>query len=197
MAFLLTRSKAPLVLICGAAVAGWLAVLLATSVVRTTRVKEDSALGLAMASFFGFGLVLLTFIQKLPDARQAGLKTFLFGQASVLMLEDVITTAVLGGASLLVLALFWKEFKLLTFDREFAATLGMRVRAFDMLLTTLLVGHLGHGGLMLLSSLLMGASGVTAVWMPHSVLSQPFQRPERGSSPGATLLVHGEQPIDG
>ena len=33
------------------------------------------------------------------------------------------------------------------------------------LLTTLLVGHLGHGGLMLLSSLLMGASGVTAVWL--------------------------------
>lgn len=33
------------------------------------------------------------------------------------------------------------------------------------LLTTLLVGRLGHGGLMLLSSLLMGASGVTALWL--------------------------------
>lgn len=33
------------------------------------------------------------------------------------------------------------------------------------LLTTLLVGQWGHGGLMLLSSLLMGASGVTAVWL--------------------------------
>ena len=33
------------------------------------------------------------------------------------------------------------------------------------LLTTLPVGHLGHGDLMLLSSLLMGASGVTAVWL--------------------------------
>lgn len=33
------------------------------------------------------------------------------------------------------------------------------------LLTTLLVDQWGHGGLMLLSSLLMGASGVTAVWL--------------------------------
>ena len=33
--------------------------------------------------------------------------------------------------------------------------------------------------------------------MPHSTLSQPFQRPERGSSPGATLVVQGEQPIEG
>jgi len=35
------------------------------------------------------------------------------------------------------------------------------------------------------------------VWMPHSTLSHPRQRPERGSSPGITLLVQGEQPMDG
>ena len=33
-------------------------------------------------------------------------------------------------------------------------------------------------------------------WMPHSVLSQPRQRPARGSSPGATVLVQGWQPIE-
>ena len=27
--------------------------------------------------------------------------------------------------------------------------------------------------------------------MPHSTLSQPFHRPDRGSSPGATLVVQG------
>ena len=41
------------------------------------------------------------------------------------------------------------------------------------------------------------SSGVTAVWMPHSVLSQPRQRPARGSSPGFTMLVQGAQPIEG
>ena len=35
------------------------------------------------------------------------------------------------------------------------------------------------------------------VWMPHSVLLVPAQRPLRGSSPGATRRVHGAQPIDG
>lgn len=38
--------------------------------------------------------------------------------------------------------------------------------------------------------------GCNGTWIPHSTLSQPFQRPERGSSPGATLLVQGAQPID-
>jgi hypothetical protein len=34
-------------------------------------------------------------------------------------------------------------------------------------------------------------------WIPHSVLPVPAQRPLRGSSPGATREVHGQQPIDG
>ena len=34
-------------------------------------------------------------------------------------------------------------------------------------------------------------------WIPHSVLLVPAQRPLRGSSPGATRRVHGQQPIDG
>ena len=34
-------------------------------------------------------------------------------------------------------------------------------------------------------------------WIPHSVLDEPAQRPERGSAPGSTRLVQGSQPIDG
>ena len=32
---------------------------------------------------------------------------------------------------------------------------------------------------------------------PHSVFDRPAQRPDRGSSPGATGFVHGSQPIEG
>ncbi len=168
LAFLLTRSKAPLVLLLGAAAAGWLAVLLANSVVRTTRVKEDSALGLAMSSFFGFGMVLISFIAKLPDARQAGLNSFLFGQASSLMMDDVLTTAALGGAVLAVLLLFWKEFKLLAFDPDFASCLGFRVRALDILLTTLLVLAIVLGlqmvGVVLMSAMVVAPAAAARQW---------------------------------
>jgi hypothetical protein len=33
-------------------------------------------------------------------------------------------------------------------------------------------------------------------WIPHSVLTDPAQRPARGPSPAATARVHGAQPID-
>ncbi|HEX6913511.1 MAG TPA: metal ABC transporter permease, partial [Longimicrobium sp.] len=111
LAFLLTGSKAPLVLVLGAAVAGWLGTLLVMRIVNTTRIKEDSALGIVLSVFFGFGLVLLTYIQKRPDASQAGLDRFLFGQAATLLQRDVIMISALGGLALAIAALFWKEFK--------------------------------------------------------------------------------------
>lgn len=114
LAFLLTASKAPLVLIIGAGLAGWLGTLAIMAIVNTTRVKEDSALGLVLSVFFGFGLMLLTFIQRRPDATQAGLDKFLFGQAAALLERDIVVMAGLGAVALLVVALFWKEFKLLS-----------------------------------------------------------------------------------
>src|SRR5688572_18085118 len=67
LAFLLTGSKAPLVLLLGAVIAGWIGTLLMISIVRMTRIKDDSALGLILSVFFGFGLMLLTFIQRRPN----------------------------------------------------------------------------------------------------------------------------------
>jgi manganese/zinc/iron transport system permease protein len=64
LAFLLTGSKLPLVIMVGAALAGWLATLAMRFVVARSRVPFDSALGMFLAVFFGFGLVLLSWLQK-------------------------------------------------------------------------------------------------------------------------------------
>src|SRR5262245_37106565 len=87
LAFLVTHSKGPLVLATGAALAGWAATLVVLAVVRHSRIPYDSALGMALSVFFGFGLVLLTWLQKRPDASQAGLDKYLFGQAATLLAE--------------------------------------------------------------------------------------------------------------
>ena len=168
LAFLLTGSKLPLVLMLGAALAGWLATLLVMAVTSTTRVKYDSALGLMLSVFFGFGLVLLTFIQKLPDANQAGLDTFLFGQAAALIQRDVVTMAGLGGVALLAMGVFWKEFKLLAFDAEFGKSLGFPIRWLDVGLTTLLVIAIVIGlqtvGVVLMSAMIIAPPAAARQW---------------------------------
>ncbi|HML94673.1 MAG TPA: metal ABC transporter permease [Thermodesulfobacteriota bacterium] len=167
-AFLLTGSKIPLVLIVGAALAGWAATLFIMSIVSTTRVKYDSALGMVLSVFFGAGLVLLTLIQKRPDATQAGLDKFLFGQAAALLGRDVVTMAILGGLSLLAVGAFWKEFKLLSFDPEFASTLGFPIRALDILLTTLIVLAIVIGlqtvGVVLMSAMIVAPGASARQW---------------------------------
>ncbi|HEY5764446.1 MAG TPA: metal ABC transporter permease [Candidatus Deferrimicrobiaceae bacterium] len=168
LAFLLTGSRTSLVLLLGAAVAGWIGTLWIVGIVRNSRIKQDSALGLVLSVFFGFGLVLLTWIQRIPTASQAGLDKFLFGQAATLLKRDVQTIAVLGGVALVLLAVFWKEFKLLSFDREFGASLGFPARALDILLTTLLVVAIVIGlqtvGVVLMSAMVVAPAAAARQW---------------------------------
>ncbi|HMP41654.1 MAG TPA: metal ABC transporter permease, partial [Roseiflexaceae bacterium] len=152
----------------GAALAGWLAALLLMAIVRTTRIKEDTALGMLLAVFFGFGLVLLALAQKQPDAAQAGLKKFLFGQAAALVERDLITMVAVGVLALTVMLLFWKEFKLLSFNAEYAASLGFPIRALDILLTSLIVVAIVIGlqtvGVVLMSAMLVAPAAAARQW---------------------------------
>lgn len=168
LAFMLTGSKAPAVLVLGAAVAGVLGTFLLLSITRYSRIKEDAALGIILSVFFGFGLVLLTFLQRNPTAAQAGLNSYLFGQAATLLTADVVTMTVFGGGALLLLILFWKEFKLLSFDRDFGSSLGFPMTAIDMLLTTLLVIGIVIGlqavGVVLMSALIVAPAAAARQW---------------------------------
>lgn len=105
---------------------------------RDTRLDEDAALGIVLSTFFGFGIVLLTFIAKRNDANQAGLDRYLFGQAASLREEHVVTMAVLGAIALVVVGLFYKELKLLTFDPGLAAALGFSPVAVHYALMTVM-----------------------------------------------------------
>ena len=169
LAFLLTGTRATPVLVLGAALAGWIGTLAVMAIVRGARLPEDTALGIVLSVFFGFGLVILTFVQRLPMASQAGLETFLWGQAATLMAADVIMIVGVGGVALALLAAFWKEFKILTFDGEFAASLGLPVRRIEFLLTSLLVVAIVLGlqtvGVVLMSALVVAPAAAARQWV--------------------------------
>lgn len=174
LAFLLTGTRAPLPLVLGAALAGFAATLVVVGVTRTTRVKYDAALGIVLSVFFGFGLVLLTFIQRRPDASQAGLDRFLFGQAAALLRSDLVTMGVLGAGALVLMLVAWKELKLLAFDPEFGTSLGLSMRAIDVLLTALLVTAIVIGlqtvGVVLMAAMLIAPAAAARQWTDRLAL---------------------------
>ena len=135
IAFLIAgRQLGPLLI--GAAIASLLGVGFMSLVTKMTRIKQDGAMGVVLAGWFAVGIGILAFIQRRPDASQAGLDTFIFGQAASMVARDVTLLAIVSAGMLIVLVLNWKEFKLITFDREFAKANGYAVG----LVTALLLG---------------------------------------------------------
>ncbi|MBK8022271.1 MAG: metal ABC transporter permease [Chloroflexi bacterium] len=157
-------------LLIGAGIASWLGVQFVTALTRTTRIKQDTALGIVLAAWFAAGIALLTYIQSIPDASQAGLDNFIFGQAATMVEADVRRIAGFGIVALIVLLLFWKEFKLITFDLGFAQANGFRVRTLSALLSTLIVAAVVLGlqvaGVILMVGLLI-APGIAARQWTH------------------------------
>lgn len=168
LAFMLTGLKGPAVLMAGAAIAATVGVLLVIAITSQTRLKQDSALGIILSVFFGFGLMLLTFLQQNPDARQAGLNHFLFGQAATLLERDVRVMALFGAPALVLMLLFWKELKLLSFDRDFGASLGFSMRRLEVLITLLLVVAIVIGlqavGVVLMSAMIVAPAAAARQW---------------------------------
>ena len=168
LAYVLLGTKASLALMLGAAVTGFAATLAVGGIVRTTRVKGDAALGIVLSVFFGVGLVLLTWVQRRPDASQAGLDRFLFGQAATVLREDVFTIVVVGALALAAVALLWKQLKLLAFDAEFGASLGIRMHAVEIALTGLLVVAIVIGlqmvGAVLMSAMIVAPAAAARQW---------------------------------
>ncbi len=126
-------------LLIGAGIASWLGVQFIRSLLHTTRIKQDTAMGIVLAAWFAAGIALLAYIQSRPDASQAGLDTFIFGQAAAMVESDVRLIFGVGAVAFIVVALFWKELKLVAFDPGFAGANGFRVGLINALLSTLIV----------------------------------------------------------
>lgn len=168
IAFLITGAKDSNILLLGALVSGVLGTFWIRGMITKTHLKSDTALGLVLSLFFGFGMLLLTFIQKQPNANQAGLDKYLFGQAATLVEKDVYLMAIVTGVCLLVLLLFWKEFKLLLFDADYTKTLGFNTRFIDILITFFIVLAIVLGlqtvGVVLMSAMLLAPAAAARQW---------------------------------
>ena len=187
IAFLITGSKDTNVLLIGALISGLLGTFWIRGITSKTHLKSDTALGLILSVFFGFGMLLLTFIQKQPNANQAGLDKYLFGQAATLVESDVWLMSIVTGLCLVVLLVFWKEFKILLFDKDYAHTLGFNTKFIDILITSFIVLAIVLGlqtvGVVLMSAMLLAPAAAARQWT-NSLSTMVFLAAVLGASAG-------------
>ncbi len=128
------------VLLAGAAFSAGLGLLAIHWMTRATRLREDAAIGTVLSTFFAAGVVLLTLIQTLPVSGRAGLEGFLLGSAASMLAGEALFIAASATLVAFVIFLFLKEFGLLCFDSEFAASVGYDTSRLDLAIVGLLLG---------------------------------------------------------
>lgn len=160
LGFLWNASKDPVAIFVGATLAGLIGTVFVHWIKHTTHIKEDSALGMVLSGFYAIGICLYSMIQNNLDiANKSGLDKFMFGQAAALAENDIKLMGVVTVFSLLVIALFYKEFLVASFDGGFARAIGIPYLFFHYMLMVLLtfavVVSLQATGLVLVSALLI------------------------------------------
>jgi manganese/zinc/iron transport system permease protein len=169
-AAMITGSRSPLVLALGALGAGIAASILSWLMVRVRGVREDSALAIVLAGSFGLGLMLLSMPGDGGTDVRAGLERYLLGQAGSTLVADL--SLALAGFVVVIgtMVLFWKEFQLLAFDSDSAASQGFPVRRLDAVLSGLLAGAIVIGLSM------VGVVLMTAVIVAPAIAARPLAR---------------------
>ena len=100
---------------------------------QKTRLKEDAIIGLIFTSFFGLGLFMVSL-----SPTSINIQTIVLGNILAITAEDTIQLALIGGISLIVLALKWRDFMVVFFDENHARTVGLKPEVLKVIFFTLL-----------------------------------------------------------
>lgn len=124
-AFLITGSQNPIALMIGALVTAGAATA-SMQVLSRTRTRPDAVLAVVLSVFFGLGSILLARASASPLGTQAGLHTFLLGNAAGMTTADLIGLLTASLAIVLVMAAGHRGLLLSTFDPVAARLAGFR-----------------------------------------------------------------------
>ncbi len=111
-------------------ITGFLTTFLTEFLTKVGRLQEDASTGLVFTSFFALGVILVTIL-----TRDAHIGTeAVMGNADALHRLDLLWVYVIVGLNVCLFMLFFKEFKLTTFDPSLAYAMGFSPFAFNYLL---------------------------------------------------------------
>ena len=98
------------------------------------KLKEDTAIGIVFAAMFALGIALISTVRGYA----VDLAHFLFGNVLAVSPHDLVLIGAFGGGVLLVVLLFYKEFLVISFDPDLAATLRLPTGFLQQLLLILI-----------------------------------------------------------
>jgi ABC-type Mn2+/Zn2+ transport system permease subunit len=162
VAFMLTAGTAEagaepdqLAIAVGALVAGLVTAAATSLILRRSRLREETAAAVVFVFMLALGVVLVS----RTEGYAVDLTAFLFGDVLGVEGGDVVVTALLTVAVLALVAILYRPFLLLSFDRQRAAALGLRVDLLQLVMLVVItlavvVGFRVVGALLVLGMLM-------------------------------------------
>jgi len=185
-------------LLAGAVVSAAIGVLAVGAITRGGRIRDDAAMALVISVGFGLGVVLVSVVQSLPVGGQAGLKNFILGQAAGMGAADAQTIALLCLLTVVAVAVLFRPLAALCFDRGFAASVGLPVRALDLALMALMlavtVAGLAAVGLVLVVAMMVIPAATARLATERLALLVPLAAAIGGASGWVGTAISASAP---
>lgn len=138
----------------GAVLFGVLTAIGIGGISQNSRIKTDSAIGIVFSAAFALGIILIAKAESATDLTQ-----ILFGNVLHVRSSDMWLTIGIGALVLIVVAIFYKELLLSSFDETMAEVAGLNTRLIHygimILLTLVTVASLQTVGVILVVSMLI------------------------------------------
>src|SRR5690606_17442339 len=140
IAYLFSGTRGSAAMFAGALCAGVATTIIIEAIHRRTRVKQDAAIGIAFSTLFAIGVILMSLYAQRIDLDA---DCVLYGEISFVPLEPMVTVAgvTLGPESIVrmgtvllavvaLIAAFYKELLVTSFDAGLAKSLGINPTVF-------------------------------------------------------------------
>lgn len=98
-----------------------------------TKLREDAIIGVIFTSFFGLGLFMVSLSPTSVD-----IQTIVMGNILAITPGDTLQLVLIGGVSLALLTLKWKDLMVTFFDESHARTIGLHPTRLKLMFFTLL-----------------------------------------------------------
>jgi zinc transport system permease protein len=103
-------------------------------ITRKTRLPADTAIGILWAIGMALGVIFI----NLTPGYAPDLMSYLFGNILTVPMSDIILMLVLDGVIIGIIAAYYKEYLILSFDEEYATAIGMPVERLYLLLLAMI-----------------------------------------------------------
>ena len=150
-------------MLVGASLFGILAAILIQFISEKSHLKSDTAIGIILSSFFALGIILITQAQSGMD-----LNHVLFGNILAVPSSEVTQSLIVLLAVIAIVALFYKELLISSFDPIVSKAFGLKTGFYHYLIMLMLsivtVSSLSQVGIVLVIAMLVIPAATAYLW---------------------------------